>query len=182
MYWTQHCCTVDYEPYSTDCENQQGVITLQDVDNLLCNGHTADNHYDETDSPTSDDDAGVADDNDVRSTSPTPLNIQHCSVDPVREVAPDLQVKIADLGNACWVVSLIKKVFSLKLCCQFFILVCQKLRRKASNSYNSYFELWPLWTQYLEDRKSNKPCTRQDSRSQLHYTEACVVLRLLTQL
>ena len=27
-------------------------------------------------------------------------------VDPVTEVCPDLQVKIADLGNACWVVSL----------------------------------------------------------------------------
>ena len=26
-------------------------------------------------------------------------------VDPVTEIAPDLQVKIADLGNACWVVS-----------------------------------------------------------------------------
>jgi hypothetical protein len=26
-------------------------------------------------------------------------------VDPVNEVAPNLQVKIADLGNACWVVS-----------------------------------------------------------------------------
>lgn len=25
--------------------------------------------------------------------------------DPVHEVCPDLQVKIADLGNACWVVS-----------------------------------------------------------------------------
>ena len=25
--------------------------------------------------------------------------------DPVTEIAPDLQVKIADLGNACWVVS-----------------------------------------------------------------------------
>ena len=84
------------------------------MDNLLCNGHTADNHYDETDSPTTDDDAGVADDNDVRSTSPTPLNIQHCSVDPVREVAPDLQVKIADLGNACWVVSQTTKLPRLK--------------------------------------------------------------------
>ena len=27
--------------------------------------------------------------------------------DPVAEIAPDLQVKIADLGNACWVVSCI---------------------------------------------------------------------------
>ena len=26
-------------------------------------------------------------------------------VDPVHEVCPELQVKIADLGNACWVVS-----------------------------------------------------------------------------
>ena len=26
-------------------------------------------------------------------------------VDPVTEIAPDLSVKIADLGNACWVVS-----------------------------------------------------------------------------
>ena len=26
-------------------------------------------------------------------------------IDPVTEIAPDLQVKIADLGNACWVVS-----------------------------------------------------------------------------
>ena len=28
-------------------------------------------------------------------------------IDPVTEIAPDLQVKIADLGNACWVVSYI---------------------------------------------------------------------------
>jgi hypothetical protein len=84
----------------------------KDVDNLLCNGHAADNHPDETDSQSSNDDDDDGDDSDddcdannATPASPAPQNIQHFSVDPVREVAPDLQVKIADLGNACWVVS-----------------------------------------------------------------------------
>ena len=34
-------------------------------------------------------------------------------IDPVTEIAPDLQVKIADLGNACWVVSTYIKIFFL---------------------------------------------------------------------
>jgi len=39
-----------------------------------------------------------------RTPSPIP-NMQHCLVDPVSEEVPELQVKLADLGNACWVVS-----------------------------------------------------------------------------
>ena len=31
----------------------------------------------------------------------------HTTKDPVHDVCPDLKVKIADLGNACWEVSMI---------------------------------------------------------------------------
>lgn len=46
-----------------------------------------------------------------RTPSPIP-NMQHCLVDPVSEEVPELQVKIADLGNACWVVSANKSLHS----------------------------------------------------------------------
>ena len=78
----------------------------------MCNGHTSDNHFDQTDSYSSDNDAvehDVGENDEIGSSSPTP-NIQHCSFDPVRNEAPDLQVKIADLGNACWVVSHVKRL------------------------------------------------------------------------
>ena len=47
-------------------------------------------------------------------------------VDPVTEVCPDLQVKIADLGNACWVVSW-RKTAERKIlhCFVSFFLFCE---------------------------------------------------------
>lgn len=76
------------------------------VEEMHCNGH--DNNGDKNgDSAV----AATDEDNNGQTTPNRPPLVgstTEAKPDPVTEITPDLQVKIADLGNACWVVRQLK--------------------------------------------------------------------------
>ena len=64
---------------------------------------------------------------DTSKPPPVVSSTAEAKPDPVTEITPDLQVKIADLGNACWVVSIIgwQMIWSsiILMSCLFFRLI-----------------------------------------------------------
>ena len=92
---------------------------LDDVEDesedMQCNGHEIDSKNGATpliaDTASADLSEVAANEQSPSANSATARPPILCSstsenkVDPVTEIAPDLSVKIADLGNACWVVS-----------------------------------------------------------------------------
>lgn len=77
-----------------------------DAEDMHCNGH---DNGDKNNGDSTEVGAGNEQDNNGQNTKPLPTLVASTSEskpDPVTEITPDLQVKIADLGNACWVVSI----------------------------------------------------------------------------
>ena len=83
-----------------------------------CNGHPAKAGEDERVAEVTGNGENGAGDKEAAAGS-SPMNVDlippqlpsqagKVVVDPVTEVVPDMEVKIADLGNACWVVSSLK--------------------------------------------------------------------------
>ena len=121
---TENCKNGDYnnengenlEPLENSPASASADIENAPIEDMHCNGHeepgnaasatafkngSSDNQ--EMASPAS---AGTAAGQRPPALSST---VTENKPDPVTEIAPDLQVKIADLGNACWVVS--SKIF-----------------------------------------------------------------------
>ena len=107
-----------------DHDEAEDVLLAEDDDDLLhCNGHEAtsaeNGDKNEADmAAAASAAAAVASSNGTPPLAggdgiPTPtaataaLALSDKKLDPVTEICADLQVKIADLGNACWVVSVL---------------------------------------------------------------------------
>lgn len=96
------------EELSTEQQHNNGADAELCIDGSErhCNGHddSANNETAEADMNGSDDVTVIP----PPASRPPPSitsTIDQSKTDPVTEISPDLEVKIADLGNACWVVS-----------------------------------------------------------------------------
>lgn len=107
------------EEPSTPCDEAEEIVPEQNGDHensteatedMHCNGHdekNGTNNGELTAAAENIEDKDNGSEAQIRSPILASATAEN-KLDPVTELAPGLQVKIADLGNACWVVSLLK--------------------------------------------------------------------------